>query len=311
MDRAKIINTYIESSEMREYLIACLSDLSDRQLADIICGGRKPLKQKYADLKLLAEISNDEYITEAYKEAQEALDGFEINHGEVFLLTESGYDEEILQEKIYGSAPAFSFKQTSGIIDEDWDDCTEEENENRTDWYEFEKYVPDGKKLKWTSRYTIAPNSDIWFYHHTENNGIRSYLSAQGLNLYLAIPFEIGDILTIDCRPFRPVKHAVLLEKGNNCCTVTCAWISNESYIRVGSLMHNSLFDDSPIDMSSLYRLEKFNGKLCLYERPLADISKAIKGKAQKGEKLWKFIVHNENMDYQKLCEWIEGHKND
>ena len=33
----------------------------------------------------------------------------------------------------------------------------------------------------------------------------------------LPVPFHAGDIVTIDCRPFAPVSHAVILEVGDNC----------------------------------------------------------------------------------------------
>ncbi len=311
MNKSDIINTYIESKEMRDYLLNNISELSDRQLADIICGGRKPLSKKCEDLKCLAEIANDEYISEAYTEAADAIADLSLNSGEVFLVTEKGYASDISAERIYGSAPAISLKQVSATVKEDMDDCTDEENQNRTDWYELEKYVSDtSDNLAWKYVYTIAPSNEIWFYNNIQEKTLHRYLNS-GSDLYLPIPFEIGDILTIDCRPFRPVKHAVLLEKGSSCCSVTCAWISNEGYIKVGSLMHNSLFDDCNVPISALYRLEKFEKRPCFDERALKDISEVIKGKAQKGEKLWDFIVHNEDLDYQKLMEWIEEHRND
>ncbi len=311
MNKSDIINTYIESQEMRDYLLNNISELSDRQLADIICGGRKPLSKKCEDLKRLAEFSNDVYISEAYSEAAEAIADLILNYGEVFLVTEKGYASDISLERIYGSAPAISLNQVSATVKKDLDDCTEEENKSRTDWYELEKYVSDcSDNLEWKSVYTIAPNNEIWFYHNVQANPLRHHLNS-GSDLYLPIPFEIGDILTIDCRPFRPVKHAVLIEKGSSCCSVTCAWISNEGYIRTGSLMHNNLFDDNTVPISALYRLEKFEKRPCVDERALKDISESIKGKVQKGEKLWDFIVHNEDLDYQKIMEWIEEHRND
>ncbi len=311
MNKSDIINTYIESKEMRDYLLNNISELSDRQLADIICGGRKPLSKKCENLKHLAELANDECINEAYTEAADAIADLRLNSGEVFLVTEKGYASDISAERIYGSAPAISLKQVSATVKEDMDDCTDEENQNRTDWYELEKYIPDTlDNLKWKSVYTIAPSNEIWFYHNVQEKALHHHFNS-GSDLYLPIPFEIGDILTIDCRPFRPIKHAVLIEKGNSCCSVTCAWISDEDFVRTGSLMHNNLFDERPWQMSALYRIEKYNEQLSPAEKPLLNISECIKGNIAKGQNLWEFLSKDHNLRYEDILKWIEEHRND
>ena len=228
---------------MRTYLTGNISNLSDKQLTDIICGSRKTITQKYKDLKWLAETTNDEYANEAFKDAQDALSGLELKQKEVFVVIEKDFDTDINQEEICGSEPAFSIEQVNGLIDEDLTFWSNEENEEPEYWYEIMKYdASDRERVKWILSYHMMPNTEIWFYKNSIQGHKNDYLYNQGLNLYLPIPFEVGDILTIDCRPFRPMKHAVLLEKGNDCCTVTCAWVSGRGTIRAGSLMHTSLW---------------------------------------------------------------------
>lgn len=105
-------------------------------------------------------------------------------------------------------------------------------------------------------KYTIAPCGETWFTDNVKFDHI-DFASSQDLNL--PVPFEVGDIITIDCRPFAPVKSAVILEIGDNrgCRVVRCAWITDSGCVRIGALKHSTLFDDkSYIEVSPLYRAE-------------------------------------------------------
>ena len=193
-------------------------------------------------------------------------------------------------------------------MNEEYEELDEKEKEDALYWYRLEKYAPNKDiELDWRYYYTIAPNGEIWYTHDLGKDEDRTFDDSQDLNL--PVPFEVGDIITIDCRPFAPVKHGVILEKGDNwgCCSVQCAWITENGKIRIGALKHCTLFDDkSFISVSPLYRAEVFAGELPQNEQPLKEISKFVYRDEEKGKKLWNYIFETDKRGKSMAFEKIE-----
>lgn len=294
----KMIERYIESKQMRDYLVSISDKLQKWQVIELICGARAELKDKYESLSALARLETDEEKEEnnsAYntvEKAKKLLDELTVKQGEVLLNMEYGYDDEKAEEKIWGAAPHFSVKSVIKYVNEEYEELDEQEKEDALYWYRLEKYSPQNDiELDWRCYYTVAPNGEIWFAHDLGKDEGRSFDDSQDLNL--PVPFEVGDIITIDCRPFVPVKHAVILEKGDNwgCCSVQCVWIAENGKIRTGALKHCTLFDDkSFIRVSPLYRAEVFDGELPQREQPLKKISKFVYQDEEKGKNFGKYM---------------------
>lgn len=200
-------------------------------------------------------------------------------------------------------------------INEEYAELEKDEKEDAVYWYGLEKYVPGVvDELDMPYEYTIAPNGEIWF---TDNAYFphRDFASSQDLNL--PVPFEIGDIITIDCRPFAPLKHAVIVEIGDNwgCCTVQCMWVDNDGNINRGALKHSSVFDDKYfIQVSPLYRAEVYDGELPEKEACLRIISKYVCRDEEKGKALWMYSYENEKrngMSFETLKDYIAKTKNE
>ena len=313
----KIIKRYIESKQMRDYLVSIVDDLQKWQIIDLICGARADLKDKYESLSELSELETDEEREDeisacnAAKTAKKLLDELTIKQGEVLLNMEYGYDDEKAEEKIWGAAPHLSVKSVMKYVKEEYEELDEQEKQDATYWYRLEKYAPaNNDELDWLYLYTASPNGEMWFARDLKNCEDRSFDDSQDLNL--PVPFEIGDIITIDCRPFAPVKHGVILEKGDNwdCCCVQCAWISAEGKIKIGALKHCTLFDDkSFIRLSPLYRAEVFDGELPPEEQPLNEISKFVYRDEEKGRNLWQYMYetdkHGTGLEMNEIERYI------
>ena len=56
----KIIKRYIESNQMRDYLISIVDDLQKRQIIELICGARAGIKDKIDSLLWLSEFETDD-----------------------------------------------------------------------------------------------------------------------------------------------------------------------------------------------------------------------------------------------------------
>lgn len=309
------INRFMESKQMKEYLVENIDILQKCQILDLICGARASLKTKYEMLKKLSEKETDkdkieEYsATSAVNNAKAALEELVITPGGIFLKMEYGYDYKIKDKKIYGAAPHLSLNSVMKYINEEYSELEESEKEDAVYWYELEKYVPvDVEKLDISYAYTIAPNGEIWF---VEKEYLRygDFASSQDLNL--PVPFEIGDIITIDCRPFTPLKHAVIVEIGDNggCCSVQCMWVDNDGDIYGGALKHSSVFDDKTfILVSPLYRAKVYDGELPEKEACLKEISRHVYRDEEKGKALWMHSYENKKrngMSFEMLKDYI------
>lgn len=314
----KAIEKFMPSKRMREYLIKNIDNLEKWQVIEMISGAPADIRDKYEMLKELAECETDlddekERCTFRFAKdvAKKVIDEFSLKLGEVFLINEWGCDEDELRHKLYGAEPAFCFDAVIRSIkkEDEYEELTPENIEKATYWYEIEKYIPDENgDLQKANSFMIAPNLEVWFgeYGHIKEKGGDKYFaddmewpadfySSQHLNL--PVPFEVGDIITIDCRPYAPVKHGVLIEKGDNrdCCCVQCAWVTESGNIDIGALKHASVFDDKYfVELSPLYRAETFAGELPENEKLLKSISDFVHRSEEKGKALWNYIYEQE-----------------
>ena len=312
----KIIKRYVESNQMRDYLVSVVDKLQKWQIIELICGARAEIKDKIESLLELSKFeTNEEKKDEksAYNTAKmgkKFLEELTVKQGEVLLNMEYGYDDEKAEEKIWGAAPHFSVKSVIKYVNEEYEELDEKEKQDALYWYRLEKYTPrNDDELDWRCYYTVAPNGEIWYARDLEKDESRSFDDSQDLNL--PVPFEVGDIITIDCRPFAPVKHAVILEKGDNlgCCSVQCAWITEKGKIRKGALKHSSLFDDkSFIRVSPLYHAEVFDGELSPEEQPLKEISKFVYRNEEKGKNFGKYMFDTDKRRIGLDFKDIEKH---
>ena len=81
------------------------------------------------------------------------------------------------------------------------------------------------------------------------------------------MPWQPGDILRIDGRPYRPGNaYCVLLEVGDDCCGVQCAFPNEDGAIGHGALKHGHCCDRlhrlSVFGVSPLYSAELHQGEL-------------------------------------------------
>lgn len=99
------------------------------------------------------------------------------------------------------------------------------------------------------------------------------------MGLYLPVPFAAGDVITIDCRPFVPFKHGVIVSIGDNhdCCCVQCLYAKSDGTLDVGALKHSHVFDDGVTPyISPLYGAQKVQSSLPSEDEYFREIGDAI-----------------------------------
>ena len=309
----QIISACGFSEEMERYLIGCKHN--DYEMIEIILGAPLPLTEKRKLLELLNTQDNEEYddVAECIREFDDALAALELKDGEIFTLSECWYDDDILDEKKAFAEPFLSFQAAEEYIKK----LIEEETEDLDDideyvcWTEITKWLPVGDgKMKDVYSYTFVGN-EIHYFKRIGNiprDSYRGYKSS--LDLILPIPFKPGDIVTLNCLPFRPVKQAVLLEVDNrDCCGVQILYprknkITGDIVWETGALKHGDGWEGYFPMLSPLYRLSKYEGELSGEERILKDVQKLIYQNEETGRKLWKYILKTAP-DEEELLKYL------
>lgn len=257
MDRGKyleILKTFIPSAEMRKYLAT--QELSDRWISNIILGAPVPLttKLKYASGK-------------DYNEVKQAIDELNLNSNELFYLIDNWYDDDIFDESGCGNAPFSSLEKVIEHIREEIDECGEDLGDC---WYTLEKWVLDENgNYICTYRYILL-GDEVCFFGREEflENGltrVHDYRFFYSTDLNLPVPFKVGDVVTIDCRPFAPVRQVKITETGDNhdCSSLQAEFYDNkEKKYKTGAVKHCFIFDNGyRPNLSPLYRIETYNNK--------------------------------------------------
>lgn len=276
----QLLDTFLPSEEMRVYLKTQPKE-SEHTILELIMGAPVPLSTK-----IRWSWGKDR------RRAAEALAELRLRPGELLTLTEAWYDDDIREAKYGFNAPYLSFDNAIAYIRADLAECNGDGAEWL--WYVLEKWVPGEKQeLKRTYTYWLIGDQVMYFDKEDDRSSICR------IDPNLPVPFQAGDLLTIDCRPFAPVKHALLLERGDNidCCCLqglcreekTGLWIT-------GAVKHWSLFRHGVDTLyTPIYRLSRFTGELPPEEKVLLEVQRAMGGDEQRGSELHDHVVYKKS----------------
>ena len=101
--------------------------------------------------------------------------------------------------------------------------------------------------------YIMDKNGEIQYFIHEKlsSNYLKGALGriAEGQfhsvcpDLNLPVPYQPGDVLVIDCRPYAPgAFYCRLKEVGDDCCGIQCEYVNPEGEIETGALKHGDYF---------------------------------------------------------------------
>lgn len=104
-------------------------------------------------------------------------------------------------------------------------------------------------------------------------------------NLNIPVPFAVGDIVTVNISPFRPISHAIITSIGDNrdcCCVQAINCQGNDSWA-YGAVKHSMLFTNYPMAFNPLYNMDIYNGPLEGDEKILLKCKEFIGSDEDKG----------------------------
>ena len=210
----------------------------------------------YGRIRKKSALENLEMIKDAHREL------LDMKPGEVLYLKEAWYDEEVLDEymKEKGAAAFTSFEAARDHIrrmigEEEWD-------EDMCCWNVLEKWTPgmDGVMDNIYTYYLIGENvvyidsakERDSFFGKGLSGGLRGIHEVAST---VRVPFEVGDAVLIDQRPFAPVRYCIMLFKGE---------FIDDNYVlykdvRTGWQVRNlgNIMPTDGVMCSSYYRLKK------------------------------------------------------
>lgn len=300
--KTEIINLF-ENDDMKSCIDSDYNSLMLSVKADIIKGARIDIRKKLELLKLLydnASTENDfeiDMLKSDINEFTRATEHFGGIFGDVYILGEYGFVEDIKDEKLYGYSPYTCFYKALRHIKSDWEDEADPSDEgiSPTYWYTIEKYSPDNNgEMHGQIRWYVSADGTV-----TGFDGI-----GRAVDINIPLPFCEGDIVIMDSSPSFPPRVGVVLETDSNqneCCKPQILYRNRFGKFNSNALKHATVFRDYygfPI-FSSLYRLKKFDGALTGDEKIFSAVSEKLKkcqssSRPTLGNILWELIYETD-----------------
>jgi hypothetical protein len=285
---------FIESKEMREYLRTRLNwfgdEYSGNTCTEIVANARAPVETKLPALELIAEQA--EYDLEHHwnnpvmlaKSARTALNERYDNTppGTIFTLKYS-YRWDRKKHIHEETSPFVDFDAALLDIKEGSEDWRPQDHLGDV-WYDIAKWLPgENGKFDHYCEWTLNAVGDIWFFDYWNGNEPEDWEELYNClgELNLPVPFQVGDIILADCRPFARERRVLITDIGDNrdCCSLTCIFMEPDEKVGIGAFKHNGFLSrayDEETCISALYRAERWKFDLPDDEAPLGIIRDAI-----------------------------------
>lgn len=252
--------------------------------------------------------------------------------GSVYSLFSEWYDTEVFMEKAYNlgifSAQRYAFDYIENEEQEIREDCNGDvENPG---WYRIEyweqkdRWEQEDQQVEQRYDYFIYGGDACWYEEKVaekQDNGNIYYMKKHSdnlvgeLDLNLRTPFKTGDIVLIDCRPFGPPFHAVILESQNqfDCCFPNIVFnIPYTNDWRCTPIKHKRFYKDVEWGsycpkLSPLYRLRTIlPNEMTAEDEALLTIKALLSGNEETAKEVWK-LWGCEDKTYEEVIEVISS----
>jgi len=305
---------FIESDEMREYLHVYFSKEDDKIwlrniCAEIVSNAPTCVTDKIPVLDLIAEQTKPRpkgdwhdpvwlanFARHALGEEQKGPVGTVFQVRELLYHEPSYYDDYTLYHTFNAAINYIKW------IDTECEDIERDDTHKNANYY-IEKFIPnDDGKMVATFYWIVNHAGDIWYFgeeRYTRDPFRDEFFDYLG-NLNLPVPFEPGDIVTADCRPFAKERRVLILSIGDNsdCCSVQCLFTFSIGKLAIGAFKHNRFLKSSHREISHvsvLYRTARYQGELDEYEQPFSKLSAVIKKNPLLGQEIWDYFFENDD----------------
>lgn len=301
-----VINEVIESETLKKYFTENIKALNRWQITDLIAGARIPMERKMEIAKELAkseppkEFDGDYTYGDLYQDAKFALDELKLKEGELFILVGWSYEDNAQRQ--FECAPFFSIDKAINYIKTEYAELDENDNV----YFRLEKWIPDHNgDMTMTCDYIVSNKGNIWFCDHS---GIPHLTFFNSRFHNVPVPFNVGDIISLDMRPFMPLMEGIIIRNtggfdsvSTHCMFIQCDGMLNTSSLKTANHMTMNV-DDA---VSPIYRAEKL--ETC--DTRLKEIQNLLDGSSELGDALWDFCFetdgHRKGLTYETIRQGL------
>ena len=328
----------IDSNYMRNYLYTSINDLTVHEYIEIIAGAPTSLEKKAELLKKLSEIANDpkdiKYTEFCYQAVMTALDRlYHMDRTKSQLLLLS-YDTQRPGAVLTSAEPVLSYEGVIDYIRNDYyglDEESEEEieqilNSFSENFFRLELYdITEQDTLSCQYKYICTANGEIQYFEKVIPYNKRprprdrmEYLKEHCNELFkgrtmeeMMTPYQPGDILYIDCKPYLPPTYCLISyvskELPFDCCCLRCIYPEYGGLVQEGALKHGHFYpsnDDyyGSVPLSPLYRAELYQGDLPEPYTFLKTVSEAIKQNPHLSDKIDHYFLDDSEKHRKIKC---------
>ena len=295
---AEFYSQIFESQPMVKHLSGLC--IEPDRIAEAVLLAPVPLEKKFEILQDLSKTYGGSEFEKYLEPLNMSIEQMRIKNGEVLLLYATVNDEDrdlivpcVDMTDALKQADEFTREaQLSFQIDRS---CVS---------YSAEKWRSDGKSFKEQITYEIMDGMVCGFWSDDPEYE-KTHLWFPMFNGYedlnLPTPFKLGDIVLLDCLPYKYPKNVVILDCGDDpyeCC-LPCAlyYDYKDKTWKTGAVKHKNVFGGgSRPPLSPLYRIDYADPLLCHSsdeeKEIMRAVSKYINGSEEKARELFEYIFN-------------------
>ncbi|MCD7764172.1 MAG: hypothetical protein LUI14_13500 [Lachnospiraceae bacterium] len=333
--KENIINI-VDSTYMKNYLLEKQNEIKISEYVELIATAPLSLKRKAALLTDLLKVSMSEedfqYTSESLQMVQTALERlYQVDRTQTLLLL-TCVDIEKGEPCLFDAVPVLSYKGALQYIQQNYRNVAEDDSipdDTECDFYfRLESYrIEDNDTLSQQDCYILTPSGEVQYFRSDFDIKANTryimnpkptlfYMHGTGAE-YAMTPYEPGDILFINCRPYNLPSYCLIYhinqDAPRDCCSLRCFYPAFDGIIGEGALKHghfSTMESDYYTDcfMSPLFRAELYTGELpesCSFMKSVSLILKEYPELGKDIDSLmWKygedFSIHS-GSDYKSI----------
>lgn len=309
----KYIDKFVSSREMRDYLKTV--ELAPGKLVDLIYYAPCALTDKLEALEELlvqAGCKNNEELTRyAGRCVRNIKDALALLDAEGIFSVEPGYyNDEIWQASVYFETICTTYGDVLDFVNQNTE--LAELKPSRLRWINVTKWVKDEHgKYKGICDYVMVCGK-LWYCNlsHSFYEDYAEHMDFYSLSdVNLPVPFQPGALVEVDGFPYGPKMRMVLVEIGDNndCCCLQGFSKNEEGKWSVGAVKHGMIGYRIFPQISPLYTIHTYEGKLSEEEKILLKVKSYIDGKEEKGRCFWDCICGKNDLTDERVEEILKS----
>lgn len=220
------------------------------------------------------------------------LDGLQLGEGERFTLYHSHYEFNVYklwEDNAVGSGmPFLSLDEVMAYVKQFLSSYKNKDSEKQYTFVLEKWHICDDGKMEKRFIYYLIDDEIVGFEYLLEKrcDGSTYYRDRcifSRHSLEIPVPFQVGDFVTLDCRPYAPPQHGLLLTPND-----AILFKDRDGRWRIEYISFRDNAGDYNRCLSPLYHIAAYKGELKPEEELLRVVQRYLDGNKEKGCEMWQ-----------------------